>query len=318
MKRNETHEDAAMTVPAITGVPVVGRGDGHCKRAGCGRPLPPVGRGRSREFCSDECRTRHYNAMRSQATAVVPPPAGGPEEGLARLTQLLAESSRLAAAVSTQVAQADPGRVAAMLAEAEAARRRAEATAATASAQAAESAASASAAWEVVDATENSQSAAQSRAEAAEKDVRNLQAKVDDITRQLETAVQRAQAAESQATEVAAQRDAARQGSEHAAATLAGERREAKEAAEQIRQKADREIASARATCQAQVDAARELVSAAVARAERAETALDTERAERQALTEKLTSVSAQLARPRIRTAPRKPPPRPASPSASN
>jgi hypothetical protein len=55
MKRNETHEDVAMTVPPITGVPVVGRGDGHCKRAGCGRPLPPGGRGRSREFCSDEC-----------------------------------------------------------------------------------------------------------------------------------------------------------------------------------------------------------------------------------------------------------------------
>ena len=305
MKRNETHEDVAMTVPAITGVPVVGRGDVHCKRAGCGRPLPPGGRGRSREFCSDECRVRHYNAMRGQATAVVPPPTGGPEEGLARLAQLLAESSRLAAAVATQVAQADPGRVAAVLAEAEAARRRAEAAAATASAQAAESAASASAAWEVVDATENSQSAAQYRAEAAEKDVRNLKANVDDLTRQLETAVQRAQAAESQATEVAAQRDAARQDIEHAAATLTRERREAREAAEQIRQKAEHEIASARATCQAQLDSARELVSAAVVRAERAEAALDTERAERRALTEKLTAVSAQLARPRIRTTPK-------------
>jgi flagellar hook-length control protein FliK len=192
-----------------------------------------------------------------------------------------------------------------VLPEAVAARRRAEAAAATASAQAAESAASASAAWEVVDATENSQSAAQSRAEAAEKDVRNLKANVDDLTRQLETAVQRAQAAESQATEVAAQRDAARQDIEHAAATLTRERREAREAAEQIRQKADHEIASARATCQAQLDSARELVSAAVVRAERAEAALDTERAERRALTEELTAVSAQLTRPRIRTTPR-------------
>jgi small-conductance mechanosensitive channel len=153
--------------------------------------------------------------------------ASGRTEGLARLTQSLAESSRLAAAVATQVAQGDPGRVAAVLAEAEAARRRAEAAAATASAQAAESSASASAAWEVVDATENSQSAAQSRAEAAEKDARNFQAKNDDLTRQLETAVQRARAAESQATEVAAQRDAARQDSEHAAATLTRERHEA-------------------------------------------------------------------------------------------
>ena len=81
MKRNETHEDAATTVPAITGVPVVGRGDGNCKRTGCGKPLPPGGRGRSREFCSDECRIRHYNAIRGQAAVATPPPTGGPEAG---------------------------------------------------------------------------------------------------------------------------------------------------------------------------------------------------------------------------------------------
>jgi hypothetical protein len=54
-----------------------------------------------------------------------------------------------------------------------------------------------------------------------------------------------------------------------------------------------------------QLDSARELVSAAVVRAERPKGALDTERAERRALTEKLTAVSAQLVRPRIRTTPR-------------
>ena len=198
--------------------------------------------------------------------------------------------------------------MAAVLAEAEAARRRAEATAATASAQAVESAASASAAWEVADATEHSQSAAQSRAEAAESDVRNLQARVDDLTKQLGTALERVEVAESQATEVIAQRDAARQDSELAEAALAGERRESKEVAEQIRRKANGEFAAAQATCQAQVEAARELVSAAVARAERAEAALDTERTERQALTERLASVSAQLARSRVRATSRKPP----------
>jgi len=31
-------------------------GDGFCGRAGCGRPLPAGERGRSRRFCSDECR----------------------------------------------------------------------------------------------------------------------------------------------------------------------------------------------------------------------------------------------------------------------
>ena len=136
-----------MTVTAV--MPANGSvlaGDGRCKRAGCGRPLPPGERGRSRQFCSDECRIRHYNAMRGQAAVPAPPPADGPEAALAKLSGLLAEASRLAAAASAQVAAADPGQVAAVLAEAEAARRRAEAHAATASAQAAESAESAAAA----------------------------------------------------------------------------------------------------------------------------------------------------------------------------
>lgn len=305
MNRNETHEDAAMTVPAITGVPVVGRGDGHCKRAGCGKPLPPGGRGRSREFCSDECRIRHYNAMRGQAAVATPPPTGGPEAGLA---QLLTESSRLAAAVSAQVTEAEPGRVAAVLAEAEAARRRAEASAATASAQAAESVASASAAWEAADAAENLRNAAESRAEATDERANHLQTRVDDLTRQLEAALQRVQTAERQAAEMTAERDAATQESKHLGDVLATERRQASEAVEQIRQQATREIASARAACQAQADTARQLAGVAVARAERAEVALDNERAERRALTERLTTVSTQLARSRVRTTPKKQP----------
>jgi len=308
MKQNETHEDAAITVPAITAVPVVGRGNGHCKRAGCGKPLPPGGRGRSREFCSDECRIRHYNAMRGQAAAATLPPMSGPEAGLARLAQMLTESSRLATAVSAQVAEAEPGRVAAVLAEAEAARRRAEAIAATASAQAAESAASASAAWEATDAAENGRNAAQSRAEAAEEQAKHLQTKVDDLTRQLEAALQRVQAAERQATEMIAERNAPRQDSEHVEDVLATERRQASEAVERIRQQATREIAAAQAACQAQADTARQLAGAAVARAERAEAALDNERAERRALTERLTTVSTQLARSRVRATPKKQP----------
>ena len=244
----------------------------------------------------------------SHAAVATPPPTGGPEAGLARLVQLLTESSRLATAVSAQVTEAEPGLVAVVLAEAEAARRRAEATAATASARAAESAASASAAWEATDAAENGRSAAQSRAEAAEERAKHLQTKVDDLTRQLEAALQRVQAAERQATEMTAERDAARQDSEHVEDVLATERRQASEAAEQIRQQATREIASAQAACQAQVDTARQLAGAAVARAERAEAALDNERAERRALTERLTTVSTQLARSCIRTPPKKQP----------
>ena len=109
-------------MPADGSVPA---GDGGCcKRAGCGRPLPPGERGRSRQFCSDQCRIRHYNAQRGQPAVAPLPPADGPQAALGKLSQLLAEASRLAAAASAQIAAADPGRVAAVLAEAEAARRR--------------------------------------------------------------------------------------------------------------------------------------------------------------------------------------------------
>src|SRR5260370_2138031 len=140
-------------MPANAGVPA-GDSDARCKRAGCGRLLPPSDQGRPRQFCSKECRIRHYNAQRGQAAAPAPPPANGPEAALARLAQLLAEASRLAAVASAQVAASDPGRVAATLAEAEAGRRRAQADAVAAAAQAAESAEAADAAWEAADAAE--------------------------------------------------------------------------------------------------------------------------------------------------------------------
>ena len=71
------------------------------------------------------------------------------------------------------------------------------------------------------------------------------------------------------------------------------------------REQAARELAAVRAACQAQAEAARELAGAAAARAGRAEEALDAERAERRALTDKLTAaaVPAQPARTRTRTA---------------
>jgi chromosome segregation ATPase len=145
---------------------------------------------------------------------------------------------------------------------------------------------------------------------AAEEQTKNLQTKVDDLARQLETAMHRVHAAERQVTGMTTQRDTARQDAEHVGDVLVTERREAKEAAEQIRQQAALEIASVQATCQAQADTARELASSAVARAERAEAALDAERTERRALTERLTAVTAQLARSRIRTTPPRKQPR--------
>src|SRR5512140_2345220 len=109
------------------------RGDGsgpaaaRCKRAGCRPPPPPAERGRSRQFCSDECRRRHYNALRGTAGVPAPEPApDGPGAVLGHLAQLLAEASRLTARAAAQVAESDPERTAAVVAEAEAARRRAE------------------------------------------------------------------------------------------------------------------------------------------------------------------------------------------------
>lgn len=249
------------TVMPANGSVAAGDGGGRCKRAGCGRPLPPGERGRSRQFCSDECRIRHYNGLRGHA-AVPAPPTDGPEASLGRLSQLLAEASRLAGAVSAEVAAADPGRVAMLLAEAEAARRRAEAHAATASAQAAEAAESADAAWEAADAAQAAADAAGARARAAEDQARELEQQAGSLSGQLGAALARIEAAERDAARAAAARE----------------------------------------------QAARELAAAATGRAERAEAALDAERAERRALTDKLTAVPAQHARTRARATTEKQP----------
>ena len=93
-------------MPAGTGAPA-GAG-GCCKRAGCGRPLPPgASGGRSREFCGDECRS----GTTTRCAARQPSRRrrrDGPEASLGKLSQLLAEASRLASAASAQVAAADP------------------------------------------------------------------------------------------------------------------------------------------------------------------------------------------------------------------
>jgi hypothetical protein len=99
-------------------------------------PLPAGERGRSRRFCSDECRRRHYNAQRGKPTPAAAVPEDGPGAALGKLSQLLAEASQLAATASAQAAETDSARVAAVLAEAEASRRSAEAHASTAAAQA--------------------------------------------------------------------------------------------------------------------------------------------------------------------------------------
>ena len=257
---------AEAVMPAGADVPA-GDGDhgGRCKRPGCGRPLPPGERGRSRQFCGDECRIRHYNARRGHPAAALPPPADGPQAALGRLMQLIAEASGLAAAVSAQVAAADPGRVAAVLAEAEAARRRAEAHAATVSAQAAESAESAAAAWEAADAADAARAQAQARAQAAAERARELEQQSASTAAELTAALARAGAAERDAAQATAGRDAAarerdtvitiaRQDAGHATAGLAAARRAGEQAAEQARQQTVREIAAVQAACRTQAD----------------------------------------------------------------
>src|ERR1700743_1018828 len=109
MKRNETHGGHAMTatMPAGHEARSVPAGEGLCGRAGCGRPIPAGERGRSRRFCRDECRRRHHNALRRQATPAAAVPEDGPGASLGKLSQLLAEASRLAATASAQAAETD-------------------------------------------------------------------------------------------------------------------------------------------------------------------------------------------------------------------
>jgi hypothetical protein len=178
-------------------------GDAICGRAGCGRPLLAGERGRSRRFCSDECRRRHYNAMRGRPAPTAQVPEDGPRAELGKLTQLLAEASRLAVTASAQFAEAGPGRVAAVLAEAEAARSSAEAHAAiaaaqalAAAAQATESAESAAMAWEAADAADAARAQAEERARAAEDRAGELERQMASTSAGLATAGARAEAEE--------------------------------------------------------------------------------------------------------------------------
>jgi hypothetical protein len=107
-----------------------------CKRPGCGEPVPAnKGRGRTRQFCSNECARRYHNAARIPSLRSSPADAENP---LAALDSLIRQAAVLVRAALDQDARVDPARVRAQLAEAEAARLRAEALALAAAARAAE------------------------------------------------------------------------------------------------------------------------------------------------------------------------------------
>jgi hypothetical protein len=145
----------------------VGRsGYAICKRPGCGEPVPANnGRGRTRQFCSNECARRYHNAAR------IPSPRSWPadaENPLAALDALIRQAAVLVRAAVDQETKVDPAYVRAQLAEAEAARLRAEALALAAAARAAEAQKQIEALAEALAATREEARAARAALEGAE------------------------------------------------------------------------------------------------------------------------------------------------------
>src|SRR5512138_24633 len=143
----------------------------RCKQPGCGAELPAAtGRGAPRLFCSPACSRKWHNDNRLAASTAgqqQPAAPGGPLDGL---TRLLAQAAQLAGAAAAQLAAADPGRVAAALAAADAARRQAQAETAVAQAQAAGAARQAQAAAAAMHAARDDARAALEAADAARAD----------------------------------------------------------------------------------------------------------------------------------------------------
>src|SRR6266699_4948374 len=184
----------------LPGPPAVD-GARRCKQPGCGTELPAAtGRGAPRLFCSPACSRKWHNDNRlapgaaGQQQAAV---AGGPMAGL---QQLLAQAAELAGAAAVQLAAADPGRVTATLAAADAARRQAQAETAVALAQAAGAVQGEQAATAAMHAARHDTQAAleaadQARADADAADARaqaigeHADAQVTEIRQQADTAL---------------------------------------------------------------------------------------------------------------------------------
>jgi hypothetical protein len=145
-----------------------------CKRPDCGKPVPAKkGRGRTRQFCSDECARRYHNAARMPSRQTAPPAA---ENSLAALDSLIRQAAVLVRAALDQAARVDPAHVRAQLAEAEAARMRAEALASAATARAAE-------AQKQVEALAEALAAAREEARAARAELERRQARPGRLRR---------------------------------------------------------------------------------------------------------------------------------------
>jgi hypothetical protein len=276
-----------------------------CKRPGCGKPLPAQDRGRSRQFCSPDCARRYHNDARIAVPAAAP--AAGESDPLAALETLNRQAAVLLRAARDQAASLDPAHVRAQVADAEAARRRAEAAAVTSQAQAAEAREETAALTEALAAARDdaatAQAAAQHAAETAQAAAAELEQLRRDTTTQITAIQARADqqitAARAEADRCARERDdavAAARDARHAADAEISRARQAEADARaetgRVRADAARERDTLHEHHQAELAAARALTGAERARAERAETQLDTERADRRTLTSHLTATT--------------------------
>ena len=286
--------NAQMPLPGTDGVAAPPGADGprRCKQPGCGIELPAAaGRGAPRLFCSPACSRKWHNDSRLASAG---PPraaaAGGPLDGL---QQLLAQAAELARAAAAELATADPGRVTAALATADAARRQAQAETAVAQAQAAGAAQDAQAATAAMHVARDDTRAALEAADRARADADAADARAQAIGDQADTQItqarRQADAAIAQAGEkrdaALAERDAAQAAAgqaRHRADTEIGRARQAEADAraenDHVRADAARERDAQAAACATQIHAIQALTGTWQARAEHAEQQLSLER----------------------------------------
>ena len=235
-----------MTTDQPPGMP--GGAPGACKRPGCGRPLPPAGLGRARQFCSQDCARGYHNAARYSTAAAGPAAADGGDP-LAALEILTRQAATLISQARAEAGRLDPAR------------------AAEAGAQAARQAAETAAETETAAAR-----AAEAGAQAAR------QAAAGQITAASTEASGRVTAAEQAAARCQRERDAATEAARQAQHTADTEISRARQAEADARAEtghvhadAARERDAFREHYQAQALAAETLTTAERARADRAE-----------------------------------------------
>jgi hypothetical protein len=288
----------------MTGNPPAGHPDGRapgasapalCKRPGCGNTLPGQDRGRTRQFCSDECARRYPNGARVPAPAV-PLAADSSADPLAALDAVIRQAAVLTRTAREQAASPDPARVRAQIAGAGAARRRAEAAAVTAEARAAGAQAGPRAPAGALDAARRDARTAQAAGAAARQDAASAAAALEQARREATArlAAARAEAAgqvsaaRAEAARCARERDDAAGAARRADAETVRARQaeaDARAGTDRVRAGAARERDTLREQHQAQLEAVAALTEAERARAERAGHLPGTGRAGRRRLT---------------------------------